>query len=517
MKLGKVRYLDFVPPSKRTWWWAYRQQIVADVLAVPGFVWAIGIPFALFGGFLLPHAILKVTAVFVAATIVVLSAISPKKSIYTIWFLLITEGAIRKWIAPGVQEFIYFGKDVLVIGIYVGTMLRGYVRETKGVQEIPKSIQGVLWVIVVYMVLELFNPRLASQVVGVFGLRNYLLYIGMLFITPYLFEDRTSFYKFLKVQIVFVVPVCILGIVQFGLPPDHPINRYANEMIIHDIATFGHAVGEERARITGPFSFISGFTSYLTNMVIMIMPFFFVSKGRKYLGYGTLLALLFGNMLMNGSRAPLLLSIPAVLLFVQMATFGEGDRHAARTIRRRLYVRFFLIGAVLLTMAFSLFQAPMAALMDRFTSLSDSEERIGNLYRRPLELVSNTGLFGYGPAMTHQATPSLLRMTKTYAKLPPTGEEEPVRIVKELGLFGLLLWYIMRGMFLIWNWQLFQKERDPFFRLIIAAILVLQLTSLPVHVVLNHTHLFMYWFFIGCLRIPAQRPVLTRRRRRYLA
>ena len=34
--------------------------------------------------------------------------------------LLVFEGAIRKWLAPGAQDLVYFAKDVLLLGVYVG-------------------------------------------------------------------------------------------------------------------------------------------------------------------------------------------------------------------------------------------------------------------------------------------------------------------------------------------------------------------------------------------------------------
>ena len=34
--------------------------------------------------------------------------------------LLVLEGALRKWVFPGAQDLVYFGKDVLLLGVYSG-------------------------------------------------------------------------------------------------------------------------------------------------------------------------------------------------------------------------------------------------------------------------------------------------------------------------------------------------------------------------------------------------------------
>ena len=34
--------------------------------------------------------------------------------------LLVFEGAIRKWLVPGSQQLVYFGKDIVLLGAYIG-------------------------------------------------------------------------------------------------------------------------------------------------------------------------------------------------------------------------------------------------------------------------------------------------------------------------------------------------------------------------------------------------------------
>ena len=42
-----------------------------------------------------------------------------QKLIWTVMFLLVYEGALRKWVVPGLQSQIYFAKDLILIAAYI--------------------------------------------------------------------------------------------------------------------------------------------------------------------------------------------------------------------------------------------------------------------------------------------------------------------------------------------------------------------------------------------------------------
>ena len=143
---------------------------------------------------------------------------------------------------------------------------------------------------------------------------------------------------------------------------------------------------------------------------------------------------------------------------------------------------------------------------------------MARLYTEPLRTLQEAGIFGYGPGTTHQATPVILRILGTWTVLPDDpSEEDPGRVMLDLGLAGFLIWYLLRAMLIVWNWQLLVREQDGFFRLMLIALFLVQIACLPTQTVVNHTQLTLFWFAIGAMRIPQLRPAVTRRRRKYVA
>lgn len=56
--------------------------------------------------------------------------------------LVIFEGAIRKWLLPGAQDLVYFGKDVLLIGAFGGFVASGVAARSRGL--VPPALTGFL-------------------------------------------------------------------------------------------------------------------------------------------------------------------------------------------------------------------------------------------------------------------------------------------------------------------------------------------------------------------------------------
>ena len=110
---------------KQRWsyWW---RDITKEIALVPPYIWGIAIGLSMVSGYLLPVTFKYAAAAVVASLVVTLSAIAPKRALYGVWVLMVLEGGIRKWVFPGAQEFIYFGKDVVVAGIYLGVLPQRY-------------------------------------------------------------------------------------------------------------------------------------------------------------------------------------------------------------------------------------------------------------------------------------------------------------------------------------------------------------------------------------------------------
>src|SRR5262245_39706727 len=108
-----------------------------------------------------------------------------KRLIWFVMFLLVFEGAVRKWIFPGLQAQIFFVKDLILIGAY-GAFLAAPPRPGAHLK-VMVGLRVLFVLSLIYFMFELLNPNSPSLLVSVVGLKNYLLYMPLAFIVPYMF------------------------------------------------------------------------------------------------------------------------------------------------------------------------------------------------------------------------------------------------------------------------------------------------------------------------------------------
>src|SRR5262245_10939799 len=94
--------------------------------------------------------------------------------LYLYFILLLGEGALRRWIVPELNQYIYVAKDALLVFICARVVLSlGYI-------PIPLSLRrsnvGALFIaFAIYTFCEGFNPRLPNTILGLWGIRTYVL------------------------------------------------------------------------------------------------------------------------------------------------------------------------------------------------------------------------------------------------------------------------------------------------------------------------------------------------------
>ena len=118
--------------------------------------------------------------------------------------LLIFEGAIRKWLVPGAQDLVYFAKDVLLLGAYLG-FLRDRPRLRLRLPALP-LLYGVLVLSVLFGLLEVFNPNLPSLLLGALGFKAYFFYVPLLFVLPAVFPDDASLARAMRKYLLIAIP-----------------------------------------------------------------------------------------------------------------------------------------------------------------------------------------------------------------------------------------------------------------------------------------------------------------------
>jgi hypothetical protein len=203
----------------------------------------------------------------------------------TLWFTLLVsaiclEGLGRKYI-PGVpSQFFYFLKDAVLLFGYFALRPPAAVRKT--IRLLYGGFAAVLPMAIGWTVIELANPRQASWVLGLIGLRAYWLWWIAPPIIAGVLQNETTRRRAIYVLVGVAAMVSILAVFQFASPADSDLNLYSvvdgEEIHASDMATVA-ATG--RARVASTFSFLSGFVDFCLLVPTLLLSIGLEARERR--------------------------------------------------------------------------------------------------------------------------------------------------------------------------------------------------------------------------------------------
>ena len=170
--------------------------------------------------------------------------------------LIVMQGALRKWIFPGLSTPLYVLKDAVLLGGVGLFFLNQNFRLPPAMRKtaLPLLWGGLAWIVGV----QAFNINMPSVLVSILGIRSYLLYTVLLVMMPVALEYVERPRRLVNfIGLGVIVLVLLLGVYQFSMPAGHWINQYASQG--SHVAKMG-----DSARISGTFSYIGGMDSFLT-------------------------------------------------------------------------------------------------------------------------------------------------------------------------------------------------------------------------------------------------------------
>jgi hypothetical protein len=422
--------------------------------------------------------------------------------------VLIVEGAVRKWFLPSASEWVYFYKDFLMVVIVISYLTKGP-RQPLRIKHAIKIFSVTLIAFALYGVASISNPSMPHPLVGLLGVKAYLLYVPLAFLVPKTFTSKEKLVSFLKWYLIIALPVAALSAMQFvDSDPASALNRYAWDEqtsaatgMDMQVANFQDSAGSSYVRVTGPFSYLSGLAIYLPAMFALLLGLISQRlKGTMPRGFGWIyhlaLAAVVTTAFMTGSRGAVVNLGVIALIFYGLAS--------KKDLLRRL--RQAVVGVALVFVALTVFfpqafDALYTRALGEEGQAEESRSRVTEIYRLPFEEASYAGAFGYGIGATQNATPVLmskLNLPFMGEKIPIGYEAESGRIMLELGVVGYLLYLFLRLSILITLVYACFSIRDVESKsLAVAALAALIFPLLMGGAVTQHTQNVYQWFLIG--------------------
>jgi hypothetical protein len=166
--------------------------------------------------------------------------------LWAYFWMLIFEGAFRRWIFPGLADVFLVARDpICLAALLLGSSLvfrSGWAK-----------VFAAVGIIATFLALTVGH---GSPLGTAYGLRLYLLHYPLIFLFPLVFEPADA-WKFAKTMLLVAIPMTVLIGFQHYLPQTHWVNLGVGGT---GSAGFGGALG--RFRPPGTFSFISGVSMF---------------------------------------------------------------------------------------------------------------------------------------------------------------------------------------------------------------------------------------------------------------
>jgi hypothetical protein len=415
-----------------------------------------------------------------------------RHALFGVFVLVVFEGALRKWAIPSAQAQIYLVKDAILLAVYLGFVLDG--RRNQPALRGVASIRIVLLLAFAFGCIEVFNPNSPSLLVGLVGVTKYFLYAPIAFILPYAFKSREHLLHMIRRYLVLAIPVALLSFFQVAAGPYSFLNVYVSWT--EDPAELAHFGYENIVRTSGTFSYISGYTAFLTFVGFLAIGYNLANGWRIKNNIVPILALtlVVGAMFTTGSRSPVYTLVATGPVILLLAVSG-------RVLRIQTAVRLCFLLPIVAFVALNLSSRAFDAFTQRVTEAPDSAvDRLLSPVNQTIWALSEAPALGMGIGATHPSALAIMGTQQPWWLGDLGAEDEPARVTVELGLIGLMLIYLLR--FLIFGlalrWAL--SFKDPAYRALGIVLTVdLALGSIVGQIVFNATAGLYYWAAFGLL------------------
>ena len=345
------------------------------------------------------------------------SLTSIRRLIWLYFWLLIFEGALRKWVVPGLATPLLIVRDPVVIAIYA-MALQYRLFPSNGFCTAMLVLAGVNFA-------ASFITNADYPVVTLYGLRANYLHLPLIFVIPAVFKRadvrRIGFY-----MLLLAVPMALLVILQFTSSPEARINSGVG------VNSLQLDCGHGKIRPAGTFSFSNGLLCYVS----MLGSYLFYSFFRAGVYPSWLILAAVPSLLMmvatSGSRSVLssitILVIAAVLISIYRPKLLLKGSLKMLTIICVIYLGIS---------SWAIFKEGVDVLSDRIEGGGGVKEGLVDRYigtLLPLESIYSAPLLGYGIGMGTNAAAGLVTGSQTFM----LAESEWDRIILESGaLLGL--------------------------------------------------------------------------------
>ncbi len=434
---------------------------------------------------------------------------------FVTWLLF--EDFVRKFL--GNNMAIYFVKDFLVLVVYLSFFV-AYRRKEAAAIRPPFLVPLLLFVW--FGLMQIFNPASTHIAYGLLGFKLFFYYVPLFFVGYALLNSTSDLRRFFFVNLILATIVVSLGIAQaiLGhtfLNPSNPAEDIRELSTLYRVAPISGAI---LYRPTSVFVSTGRFGNFL--LVTWLLVFGFTGylllrhkRGRAFAF--VVLALTAAALALCSSRGVVLWSSGSAVFgsiaFLWGAPWRQREvMRVLRTVQRA--AAGIALGIVLLVL---FFPEALASRVAFYTETLSPTSTASDLQFRTWDYPVRNFLgaftyarwpYGYGIGTTSLGTQYVARFFS--AKPPVIGVEGGFgTLVVEMGIGGLMLWFVMTFAILLSAWGVVKKLKgSPWFPIAFvifwyAGLLLLPITFAGIQPYEDFVMNAYLWLLLGVLfRLP---------------
>jgi hypothetical protein len=397
-----------------------------------------------------------------------------RRGLYLFLAWLVFEDFARKYL--GNNMVIYFAKDFLAAFLYLSLFLAWRRRQAA-------SFRPPFWIPLLILfwfgVIQVFNPASPHIVYGLLGMKLFFYYVPLLFVGYSFAHSERELRHFLYFSAALFLIVASLGIAQAILGPTFLNPQHLGEDI-RSLATLYRVSpesGQLSYRPTSVFVSASRYADLLLLAAILIPGFSGFLLLRRLRGKNLVFlvfGVIFASILLSVSRGTLLWGTGSTLVMIAAFVWGAPWRQrevmpVIRTVQRAA------LGMVLAFIALSfIFPEALSSRLTFYRETLAPDSQNSELSHRAWGYPVRNFLgafdyprwpYGYGIGTTALGTQYIARIFN--AKPLVTGVESGYgTLVVEMGILGLIFWFVMSFAILWCSWRVIGSLKgSPFFPL----------------------------------------------------
>lgn len=355
------------------------------------------------------------------------SIVATRRLIWLYCIAWLIEGALRKWVLPGLSMQLLLVRDPIAILIYLSAS-RARVFPMNGWLGYLGVVTGLIFVQAIIHVMS----QDVSLAVAVFGIRTFILHMPLIWVIPAVF-GRKEIATLGKWVLILAPFLAALMIVQFEVGPDHWLNAASLKG--------GAQIGSVSGRIRPPavFSFITGPIHYFTLATAFVLAGFLTKnlfpKWLPWVGAGSVII----AMSVSASRS---LVLGCILVGVVGSVVGLAS---GKRIGSILVLAAGLVIAIPVMASFGVMKTGIAAFTERWgseegTGASGSKVmtgRVGGSFTSAFYWAGQVPITGLGVGVSSN-------LAVGQKAMPVEGEWE--RVIYEIGPITGFLYLGFRAM-----------------------------------------------------------------------